>query len=65
MNDNARALPVGALATYALKILNSTALTTSTVASEEVPLLRCFYLTTGFDSQLNYREGHNCNLLLL
>ncbi len=32
MNESARALPVGALATYALKILNSTALTRSTVS---------------------------------
>ena len=32
MNENARALPVGALATYALRILNSTALTRSTVS---------------------------------
>ena len=35
MNENARALPVGALAaTYALRILNSTALTRSTVSPE-------------------------------
>ena len=32
MNENTRALPVGALATYALRILNSTALTRSTVS---------------------------------
>ena len=32
MNESARALPVGALATYALRILNSTALTRSTVS---------------------------------
>ena len=35
MNENARTLPVGALATYALRILNSTALTRSTVSPEE------------------------------
>jgi hypothetical protein len=35
MNENARALPVGALATYALRILNSTALTRSTISPEE------------------------------
>ena len=32
MNENTRALPVGALAAYALRILNSTALTRSTVS---------------------------------
>jgi len=32
MDESARALPVGALATYALRILNSTALTRSTVS---------------------------------
>ena len=35
MNESERSLPVGALATYALRILNSTALTRSTVAPEE------------------------------
>ena len=35
MNENACALPVGALATYALRILDSTALTRSTVSPEE------------------------------
>ena len=35
MNENTRTLPVGALATYALRILNSTALTRSTVSPEE------------------------------
>jgi hypothetical protein len=35
MNENARALPVGELTTYELRILNSTALTRSTVSPEK------------------------------
>ena len=51
MNENERALPVGALAIYALRILNSTALTRSTVS----PTCRCpsaAYRAASFDLRL-------------
>ena len=54
MNESARALPVGALATYALKILNSTALTRSTVSC------RCpsaAYRAADLDLRLAHAEG--------
>ena len=49
MNESARALPVGALATYALRILNSTALTRSTVSPEESAVVFTASCAASFD----------------
>jgi hypothetical protein len=57
MNENAHALPVGALATYALRILNSTALTRtrSTVSPEESAVVRVVFTAAYRAASLDLR----------